>query len=532
MTSRTGTRLIVRAALAALVLGALLAPLRTAWAEGSAPSARVGGLGSDFNGDGFGDLAIGVPSEDVGTVKDAGAVHVLYGSPEGLAAAGTQFWTEDTPGIPDAAEADDGFGETVAAGDFNRDTYSDLVIGAPDESGQFSFSGAVFVLYGSAGGLSSGGAQDWTQESPGIRGEEGSTDGFGQAVTASDFNGDGFDDLALGVPGDLLPNGIRGGSANVLYGSNGGLSSSGNQLWSQDSRGVLDSAAVDEFLGWSVGSGDFDGDGFGDLAMGVIYEDVGDVDDAGAVNVLYGSSSGLTAARNQFWTEDSPGVPDRAERFDSFGLTLSAGDFDGDGFADLAVGTPLEDVGRIPDAGSVHVLPGSVAGLTSAESQFWTQDSPGVKERAGRYDEFGWALAPADYNADAMFDLAISADLENDGPVVAGGAVHVLYGSPAGLSATGNQLWTQDTPGVEDAVEEYDLFGEALRGGDYDGDRASDLAVGVPFEGLGQALDDAGAVNVLYGTLLGLSSANDQFWNQDTPGVDDMAETGDQFGWV
>src|SRR6266496_1779736 len=105
MTSRTGTRLIVRAALAALVLGAVLAPLRTARAERSAASARVGGLGSDFNGDGFGDLAVGVPSEDVGTVTDAGAVHVLYGSPDGLAAAGTQFWTEDTPGIPDAAEA-------------------------------------------------------------------------------------------------------------------------------------------------------------------------------------------------------------------------------------------------------------------------------------------------------------------------------------------------------------------------------------------------------------------------------------------
>ena len=69
---------------------------------------------------------------------------------------------------------------------------------------------------------------------------------------------------------------------------------------------------------------------------------------------------------------------DAAEAGDQFGAVLTTGDFNGDGYADLAVGVPGEDVGSISDAGAVHVLYGSVSGLTSTWDQLWTQDSPGV----------------------------------------------------------------------------------------------------------------------------------------------------------
>ncbi len=121
---------------------------------------------------------------------------------------------------------------------------------------------------------------------------------------------------------------------------------------------------------------DYNGDGKDDLAIGVVGEDIGALVDAGAVNVLYGSGAGLTATGDQLWHQDSPGVLGGAEGGDSFGDALACGDFNGDGFDDLAIGVPLEDIGAIGNAGAVNVLYGSVAGLTASGDQLWHQDSP------------------------------------------------------------------------------------------------------------------------------------------------------------
>jgi hypothetical protein len=104
------------------------------------------GVHSDFNGDGFSDLAIGVPNEDVGEVFDAGAVEVIYGSAGGLqlTAPGDDFISQDSPGVRDSAEETDLFGYTVAAGDFNDDGFADLAVGIYSEGD----GGGVAVLYG------------------------------------------------------------------------------------------------------------------------------------------------------------------------------------------------------------------------------------------------------------------------------------------------------------------------------------------------------------------------------------------------
>ena len=74
-------------------------------------------------------------------------------------------------------------------------------------------------------------------------------------------------------------------------------------------------------------------------------------------------------------TQDALSSGDGAEAGDQFGSALAVGDFEGDGFDDLAVGVPGEDVGPIPDAGAVDVLPGFETGLDASKAQSWTQDS-------------------------------------------------------------------------------------------------------------------------------------------------------------
>src|SRR5829696_3344538 len=147
---------------------------------------------------------------------------------------------------------------------------------------------------------------------------------------------------------------------------------------------------------------DFNHDGFADLAVGVPAEDVGGMTDAGAVNVLYGRAGGLSGAGSQYFTQDTPGVGSSAEASDEFGLAVAAGDFNHDGFADLAVGVPGADVGATTDAGAVNVLYGSAAGLSGAGSQLFTQDTPGVGSSAEASDFLGLALAAGDFNHDGF----------------------------------------------------------------------------------------------------------------------------------
>jgi hypothetical protein len=183
---------------------------------------------------------------------------------------------------------------------------------------------------------------------------------------------------------------LNAGAINVLYGSATGLSATGNQFWSQNSPGILDTAEEWELFGTTLASGDFNGDGFADLAIGVPYEDVGIATDAGAVNVLYGTASGLSATGNQFWTQDSPNIPDTAESGDRFGHSLSAANFGKSARADLAIGVPSEDAGSISGAGAVSVLYGSSSGLTATGNQFITQNSSGILNAAEAGDGFGW----------------------------------------------------------------------------------------------------------------------------------------------
>jgi hypothetical protein len=320
----------------------------------------------------------------------------------------------------------------------------------------------VNVLYGSLGGLTAAGNQVWSQDSSGIEGVAEPGNAFGGELAVGDFNNDGVDDLAIGVPREDIGSLSSTGAVNVLYGSVDGLTATGNQVWDQDSPGIAGAAEQGDNFGAALAVGDFNNDSFDDLAIGVLGEAIGGLSSAGAVNVLYGSFGGLTAAGNQIWHQDQPGIQGVAEAGDNFGSALAVGDFNNDSFDDLAIGVRNEDIGSNANAGAVNVLYGSSGGLTATENQVWHQDSSDIAGVAEPGDAFGWALAVGAFNTGGFDDLAIGVLGEDIGSNADAGAVNVLYGSSGGLTAAGNQVWSQDSSGIEGVAEPGDMVGWAL----------------------------------------------------------------------
>ncbi len=347
----------------------------------------------DFNGDGYDDLAVGIPFGDVNFLMDAGAVRVIYGSANGLRTQGTQFLNQADYFPDTAAEAEDRFGWAVTAGDFDGDGYDDLAIGVPlEDTPEGMDVGIVNVIYGSRTGLAAGRTQTWGQARLAAAVAE-PDDQFGYALSSGDYNGDGYADLAVGVPLEDVGTVVDAGAVNIIYGSSRGLRAIAAATWTQGYSSVPDTPERDDLFGFALASGDFNGNGYDDLAIGVPYEDVDSVRDAGAVFVLYGSrSGGLSAGGSQIWHQNSSGIIGVSEPTDFFGFRVASGDFNGDGYDDLAVSAPSETIYNTRSAGVVHVIYGRPIGLHAQGNQLWDQKGlPGVSPEND--DQFGWALA-------------------------------------------------------------------------------------------------------------------------------------------
>jgi hypothetical protein len=479
------------------------------------------GTQSDFDGDGFDDLAVGVPGEDFGAKKNAGSVVVIPGKPGGVARGQGRVWSQKGT-IAGRAQRGDRFGSSVVTGDFNGDGCDDLVAGSPGEDvSGIQNAGAVNVIYGSRTGLRKANNRSFVQGA--VAGAPTKGDLFGSALATGDFNGDGHDDLAVGSPGDAVGGADNAGTVTIIYGSGVGLLATGSTtiVQSADGNGNGGPQAGDQF-GTALSSGDFDGDGYGydDLAVGTPREAVNGQAGAGQVDVLFGSASGVTQPNRQVFVQTNGGNGG-VESGDGFGTALAAGDFDGDGYDDLGVGVPGERVNGHGGAGEVDVLRGTSAGLSTTGRRDFTQGGA-IGESPGGSDHLGAALAAGDFDGDGFDDLIAGAPGENHRGATNAGVFHVFFVTADGVAVERDRLQAQRTS------ETGNHYAASLTVLDIDGDGRDDIVAGSARDNLSGGAN-AGSVEAVFGRSQA-QSARSVITLSQNGSVPGKSERDDRFG--
>jgi hypothetical protein len=474
-----------------LLATALTTGLLTALPQ-AATAAPATGPTADFNGDGYGDIAFAAPYAKVDGQGMAGYVAVVYGGATGLDPAKHTVISQNTAGVPGAAEAEDAFGEALAPADLNGDGYTDLAVGSPGEDvGDDVDGGSVTVLWGSATGLKNG----TTVKDPAVSGH----DHWGNLLTAGDFDGDGRADLAASAYAD--PYVIRGGfttagstgavqriatpetsySVDALAAgdtNNDGrsdlaltyrvrLNEDETGSWSKGAAYLGTATGLDTALprplngGTSLALGDIDGDGYDEIAIGNVLSKENDHSGSlgGKVVVIRGSEGGPVNgdAPMAELTQDSEGVPGADEADDGFGSALSIADTNGDGHGDLAIGVVFEDVGTTEDTGATLLMNGSASGVSRTGARTFTQATAGVPGSAEAMDYFGTDVLLADVTKDGHPEFMITAGFEDEGI----GAITALRGSATGPVTDGARSFG---PGSLGQTRSYGAFGAGLIG--------------------------------------------------------------------
>lgn len=350
-----------------------------------------------------------------------------------------------------------------------------------------------------------------------------------------DFTGDGTADLVAGSPGEDLGTIADAGDVTVLPSGANGVSGSGSVSWSQDSTGIAGTPEAGDEMGFAEASGDFNGDGYADLAVSAAGEDTGAYTKGshdGLVHILFGSATGLTAAHS---LAIGPYYGDDYEGNGFAGYSLAAGDLTGDGLDDLVVG--------VPGNARASVLTGSQRDGISMPAYGEVSPSSPAGAFAG---DFGWSVAVGDINGDGIGDVAVGAPWDPDGLTYLEGSVTTFISpTPGGnvlpmsdYTYVKKQRWTKNTTGVPGAPTKYgatddaDEFGWSVALGDIDGDGDADLAIGSPGTPVTNTAkhEDAGVVYVVKGSATGLTATGITELTQDSTGVPGSPTKNDDFG--
>ncbi|MFV0134051.1 FG-GAP-like repeat-containing protein [Streptomyces sp. HMX87] len=431
----------------------------------ASPGARSAIPTSDRDRDGVADLVAGLPRASSG----AGSLVVVPGGTEGPVGSARFALDQNSPGVPGGSESGDGFGAATAWGDVNGDGHADLAIGAPGEDWTQADRGAVTVLYGP--GLDSG----VMYSTSGVT----ATDArLGSAVAVGDFNADGKADVfAAGTGNGGSWNArLTGGATQYgkLTGATGPVahtdaaagdfnrdgyadvalnyrdqSGTGRVTWFKGTAsGLVKVSVLSVKGGRSIDAGDVNGDGFDDIAVGQPSTAESGAYRGGQVTVVPGTATGFTTTGMRTVHQDTAGVPGGGESGDGMGSSVSVGDYDADGYADVLTGVPGEDLTRDgtnqADAGMAELLRGTSSGLTGSGAQVFHQDTSGIGGGTEPRDRLGSSVVLKDLSGWGRADLAIGVEGENGYD----GAVLQLDSGSAGISISGHEYYWRSTLGT------------------------------------------------------------------------------------
>lgn len=471
--------------------------------DGASRSVATG----DINGDGIDDLIIGAPSADPGGRTSAGSVFVVFGrdpnGPGGAFPASVSLASLDgTNGFRlNGVLNGDAAGAAVGcAGDVNGDGVDDVIAAAPlaDPNG-LTLAGSVFVFFG-RDTSGPGGPFPAAIELSALNG----TDGFrlngvfvvercGNAVaSAGDVNDDGVDDVIIGAEGSQ-----SGGRAYVVLGRDVASAGAFPAVMTLSSLNgmngfILTGGSSSDQAGASVAcAGDINGDGVDDVMVGARGAAPGGVGNAGTAYVFYGrdpfgSGGAFPATTNLGTLNGINGCRfDGAEQTGAVGRAVSsAGDLNGDGKVDLAIGAPSAAPGGVTAAGSIFVVYGLGAGgmFPPATSLATIDGANGFRlNGSASFEQVGFSLASdGDVNGDGIDDLVTGAP---GSATMSPGQAFVLFGRDGSVEggafpAVVNVSEFDGTNGFRmNGQVNGDATGDSVAAGDVNGDGATDALI-------------------------------------------------------
>jgi len=443
---------------------------------GLAPSASAAtpAKAYDFNGDGYQDLAIGSPNGKVGTYTAAGFVNIVYGTASGLTGK-KQVISQNSAGVPGTSESNDHFGYSLTSADFDSDGYADLAVGTPDEDTTAGANGGLITIFwGTPDGLVTDIVQNIDDDLPAANNR------WGENLTTGPIEPGAPVRLFLTIPGQSTFTWFYFIPAEGARAAGKPAPKRGESIVVPRKEGMSTRSLEDVTNSW-LATGDVTGDGIGDVAYAWYDADWPEASERRGFVVYPGTSDGgLDGAAGTGALGDV--------------TSIAIGDFDGDTHGDVAVGQPNGIVG-----GRVSVYKGSTSGVDPATRYTIHQNTADVPGDPVSRDYFGFDVAVGYVNGDKAADLTVGAPYKEVGAIVDPGSVWAFYGSATGLTGTGSQQFTQDSPGVPGGSETNDNFGYKVTLLDNNNDGHADLTVGAPGEDA-----NGGAVTWLKGSPTGI----------------------------